>query len=168
MQRRRALGGAFALVAALLLGAALARAEPTMPPGHPHGSPPWTPPDERLEAHLRELGLDAEKLAAIQSVLASARKSRAEIDARLMSAFDEMRNLLDQDAPDEGAVMAQADRLGAIRTEGRKLMLRTLLRVRAELAPEQRTRLKEMMQRDFPHGGPGMRRGAPGSPPEGL
>jgi Spy/CpxP family protein refolding chaperone len=154
---------ALAVVAALLLAAAMATAEPAGgPPAEP---PPWTPPDERLESHLRELGLDDAQLGEIRTELANAKSARVEIDARLMTAFDEMRALLDQETPDEAAVMKQADRIGAIRTEGRKLMLRTLLRVRADLTPAQRTRLNELMRRDGPPGKPGMFRHGPGAKP---
>jgi Spy/CpxP family protein refolding chaperone len=147
---------ALAVVAALSLMTGLALA------GSAGGRPPWTPPDERLESHLRELGLDAAQLGEIQTVLASAKSARVEIDARLMAAFEEMRALLDQETPDEAAVMKQADRIGAIRTEGRKLMLRTLLHVRADLTPAQRARLNDLMRRDGPPGKPGMFRAAPG------
>lgn len=165
MHCKRFLSHALAALTALSLAASIAHAEPPTA-----GAPeplPWSPPDERLEAHLRELGLDAKQLDEIQAVLAGAKKSRIEIDARLLTAFDEMRALLDQDEPDEAAVMLQADRIGAIRTEGRKLMLHTLLQVRADLTPEQRARLNERMRRDGPPGKPGLFRARPGLPPEG-
>lgn len=164
MKLERIVSHALAVVAALSLTAALASAEPAG--GPPPGPPPWTPPDERLEAHLRELGLDSAQLGEIQTELASAKSARVEVDARLMAAFAEMRALLDQETPDEAAVMKQADRIGAIRTEGRKLMLRTLLRVRADLTPAQRARLNELMRRDGPPGKPGMFRAEPGAKPE--
>jgi Spy/CpxP family protein refolding chaperone len=45
---------------------------------------------------------------------------------------------LEQEDPDEAAVMEQAEAIGALRTESRKQGLRTLLDVRALLTPEQR------------------------------
>jgi Spy/CpxP family protein refolding chaperone len=85
-----------------------------------------------------------------------------------------MRAMLEQDAPDESAVMRQADRIGAIRTEGRKAMLRSLLAVRADLTAEQRQKLNEIMRRDgppwrrgvHPHGPGGARMPGPGPKPE--
>jgi len=159
------LARALAILLALPLAASLALAEP--PGGSPPQGPAWSPPDERLAGHLRELGLDAQQLEKLRGVLAEAKRAREEIDGRLQQAFDEMRALLEQDAPDEPAVMKQAERIGEIRTEGRKAMLRTLLAVRADLTPAQRERLNEMMRRDGPPGRPGMFRAKPGPPPEG-
>ncbi len=150
-----------ALLSALVVCAGAARAEP---PGPGAGGKPWAPPDARLEQQLRELGLDSDQLARAQAILAEARRAREESDARLQQAFDEMRSLLEQDTPDEAAVMSQADRIGAIRTESRKSLLRALLAVRAELSPEQRAKLNEMMRRE----GPPWRRGVHPEPPAGA
>jgi len=154
------------------LAASVAHAEP--PGGRPPegGAAPWAPPDARLEQQLRELGLDASQLEKTQAILADAKRTREAIDGRLQQAFEEMRTLLEQDTPDEAAVMSQADRIGAIRTEGRKAMLHALLAVRADLTPAQRQKLNEMMRRDGPPWrrgvhpeGPGAPGGAHGPPP---
>jgi len=137
----------FLLLLALTLVSSAALAE--------SGAPGWAPPDARLEQQLRELGLDSSQREKTQAILGEAKRTREEIDGRLQKAFDEMRNLLEQASPDEAAVMSQADRIGAIRTEGRKAMLRALLAVRADLTPAQREKLNEMMRRD----GPPWRRG---------
>ena len=150
---------ALAALLALPLAASFARAEP---PGG--GAPPWAPPDARLEQQLRELGLDSTQLGKTQAILAGAKRTREEIDGRLQKAFDEMRALLEQDDPNEAAVMSQADRIGAIRTEGRKAMLRALLAVRADLTPAQREKLNEMMRRDGPPWRRGMHPEGPGGP----
>jgi Spy/CpxP family protein refolding chaperone len=155
------------IAAALLavpLAASIALAEP--PHDRPPGGPPWTPPDERLEAHLRELGLDSAQFEKVHAILSEAKRTREQSDGRMRKAFDEMRALLEQDKPDEAAVMQQADRIGSLLTEGRKAMLRALLAVRADLTPEQRQKLNEMMRRDGPPGGPGMPPHGPGSPPD--
>jgi Spy/CpxP family protein refolding chaperone len=141
-----------AALLALPLGASVARAEAPGERPPSGGGAPWSPPDARLEQHLRELGLDAAQLEKARGIIADAKRTREEIDARLRKAFEEMRAMLEQDAPDESAVMRQADRIGAIRTEGRKAMLRALLAVRAGLSPEQRQKLNEVMRRDGPHG----------------
>ena len=155
---------ALAVLLALPLAASGALAE-THGDRLPGAGAPWAPPDTRLEQQLRELGLDASQLEKTQAVIADAKRTREEIDGRLQKAFDEMRTLLEQDSPDEAAVMSQADRIGAIRTEGRKAMLRALLAVRADLTPEQRQKLNEMMRRDGPPWRRGMHPHAPGGPP---
>jgi Spy/CpxP family protein refolding chaperone len=79
----------------------------------------------------------------------------------LRAAFDQMHSLLQQDPPDETAIMQQADKIGALQTEEHKGMLHTLLQVRAELTPEQRKKLLEMKDRDAPRW---HRRGGPRGP----
>jgi Spy/CpxP family protein refolding chaperone len=166
MRERPLLTRALATLVALPLVTSLALAEPTG--GQPsEAAPRWSPPDERLEGHLRELGLAAPQLEKMRGLLAEARRTREEIDGRLQQAFDQMRALLEQDVPDEALVMKQADRIGAIRTEGRKAMLRTLLAVRADLTREQREQLNERMRRDGPPGRPGMFRPKAGPTPDG-
>jgi Spy/CpxP family protein refolding chaperone len=53
---------------------------------------------------------------------------------------------LEHENPDEAAVMAQADAIGALKTEAQKHRLRTMLQVRALLTPEQRTKLLDMLR----------------------
>ena len=65
----------------------------------------------------------------------------------MRAAFEDMHTLLDQETPDQAAVLAQADKIGQLSTEAHKEMLKTLLAVRAELTPDQRAKLKaEMMK----------------------
>ncbi len=146
---------ALVVLLALPLAANVARAESPGDRPAESGAAAWAPPDALLEQQLRALGLDASQLEKAQAILAEAKRTREEIDRRLQAAFEEMRALLEKDSPDEDAVMKQADRIGAIRTEGRKAMLRALLAVRADLTPAQREKLNEMMRRD----GPPWRRG---------
>jgi len=156
---------ALALLALLVqpFAAGAVRAEP--PGGRPPegAAAPGAPPDARLEQQLRELGLDASQLEKTQAILADAKRTREAIDGRLQQAFEQMRTLLEAETPDEAAVMSQADRIGAIRTEGRKAMLHALLAVRADLTPAQRQKLNEMMRRD----GPPWRRGVHPEAPVG-
>lgn len=119
-------------------------------PGHgPGGMGPGMGPGAQLEKHLEELGLAPDKLEAVHAILAESRAAREQDRERMKAAFEEMRGLLDQDTPDEAAVMAQAEVLGQLRTEAHKAMLHTLLAVRAELTPEQRAQLREKMRADM-------------------
>ena len=108
----------------------------------------------------------------MQAILDAARPQREETRQQMRGAFDDMRALLDQDAPDQSAVLAQADKIGQIQTQMHKEMLTTLLAVRAELTPAQRAKLKEAWHehgggpghwRRFHHGGSP---GTAGTPPE--
>jgi Spy/CpxP family protein refolding chaperone len=113
-------------------------------PGGGHG--PGRGPGALLEKHLEELDLEPAKLEAVRAILAQGKAEREQQREEMRSAFQEMHALLEQDAPDESAVMAQAERIGALQTEAHKAMLHTLLAVRAELTPEQRAQLREKMR----------------------
>jgi Spy/CpxP family protein refolding chaperone len=63
---------------------------------------------------------------------------------------ERMRTLLEADKPDVNAVLAQADSVGALKTEARKAQLRNLLAIRALLTAEQWTDLKRRMESDRP------------------
>jgi len=112
------------------------------PPGHGHGMRP----EQRLEETLEELGLEPEQLEAVRALLDESRRVREAHREEVRAAFEAMHALLDQDLPDEEAVMRQADLLGELHTEGHKAMLHTLLAVRAQLTPDQRTALRERMR----------------------
>ena len=117
------------------------------PPGGPGGGGGMG----MLQYKLSKLGLQPDQQSKIQGILDAAKPQRQQLRAQMKKAFDDMHVLLDQDTPDQSAVLAQADVIGQLTTEAHKDMLTTLLAVRAELNPAQRLQLKEEMQR---HGGP--------------
>ncbi len=136
-------------------------------------SPVWArPPGGRpphrgvpLEHLIEELGLDDETLAQADAVIDASRTE----ERSLREADRFMRTLLEQEEPDEDAVMTQVESIGGLRTNLRKEQLRTMLRVRALLTPEQRIRLLQRLK-DRPRRGPGGRggrRGRHGGPPPG-
>ena len=117
-------------------------------------------PGHGLERMLEELGLDDETLAAVDRVLDEARTRRREQHRAVRDAHEAMRALLDQAEPDETAILAQADAIGALELEAKKSRLRTLLQVRKLLPERARARLLEQM-REGPHQRRGPRPGAP-------
>jgi Spy/CpxP family protein refolding chaperone len=125
-----------AVCAALPLLVSPARAEP------PGG---WSPhrrsPAGFIGEHAERLGLDAETRAAIQEISRESRATEDELRERIHAAHEHMRELLDADAPDESAVMAQADVIGALELEAHKERLAAMLRIRERLTPEQRAEL---------------------------
>jgi Spy/CpxP family protein refolding chaperone len=127
-------------LAALLLAALPFLAAPALAGPH-HGGP------GRLERQLEKLGLSDAQKTKVQAILDAAKPKREEVRGKMRAAFDEMRALLDQESPSESAVLAQADKIGAIQTEAHKAMLTTLLAVRKELTPEQRAQLSEAMRK---------------------
>ena len=113
------------------------------PPGfggrhHRRGGPSF---DRFLERHAERLKLDDATRERIGTVGVEAMKEVQPLRQKLQDGRDEMRRLLEQDTPDEAAVMQQAERIGTLETELQKHRLRTMLRIRALLTPEQRQEL---------------------------
>jgi Spy/CpxP family protein refolding chaperone len=97
-----------------------------------------------IEEHAERLGLDEETLTAIRTIADASHEKEEEFREALRKAYDTMRELLSQETPDEAIVMHQADVIGALELTKRKNRLRTLLRIRALLTPEQRQELVQM------------------------
>ncbi len=149
------------LLAALAFLVSPAWAGPHGGPGGPGGM------ESRLERQLSKLGLDPTQQQKVQAILDAAKPQRDQVREQMHQAFQDMRALLDQDNPDQTAVLAQGDRIGQISTTAHKGMLTTLLAVRAELTPEQRAKLKASMREHGPgHWRHGHRGGSPGDAPE--
>lgn len=136
---------------------------PTAGPG-PDG-PRWGDPAARLQKDLAELGLSAAQDEKIRAILAESKSTREGRRGEMRAEFERMHALLEADSPDEAAVMAQADKIGALKNAQHKAMLHTLLAIRAELTPEQRAKLKEKMREHGP--GRWFRGHRRGGPPEG-
>lgn len=124
------------------------------------------PIDRVLERHAERLGLDAEVRESIRAIAESGRSEEDAQRDHLEALSTELRGALGADAPDESKVMELADRIGTIETERRKQRLRTMLRIRALLTPEQRAELVKIHEEKGPRRGPrhGPRWGPPGGP----
>lgn len=124
-------------------------------PGEPRGSAP--PPFEALlERHADRLGLGEQTRSEIRTIAVAARGEARALEKRLHDLHGELRALLDQDAPDLEAALAQAERIGSAETDLHKLRLRTMLRIRELLTPEQRRELVRIHEerRSRRHRGP--------------
>jgi Spy/CpxP family protein refolding chaperone len=128
--------------AALLLALAFTVASPAWarPPGGPAGG-------ARLEHMIERLDLAPEVLTEVDSVIDASRTRQRELRRELRGAHEAMRGYLEAEVPDEGAVLAQAEEVGRLRTELDKDRLRTLLRVQALLPADARAQLVEQMKR---------------------
>ena len=130
-----------ALVACVLLASLTA-------PGLSHadsGRPPrdaGSRPGRFIEEEYAErLGLEAETLAAIHTIVEAARLQNKTLGAELHDAYAQMRALLSQEMPDAAAVMQQADTIGGLELAERKHRLQAMLHIRALLTPAQRQEL---------------------------
>jgi len=130
---------ALALAAALLLGGGVAWAGG--PHGHGrHGGGGF------MAHHADALGLDEDARERIETIVEESHQEAELLHAQKREAKRRLHELLEADEPDRGAVMGQVERLGALDTEKHKLRIGTMMRIRAELSPQQRERMKEMRE----------------------
>lgn len=122
-------------------------------------------PTARLEQNLKRLDLTPEQQKKVQAILDASRKEREPLQAQIQENLKKLRGMLEQASPDEAAVLQQADVLGALQTQQRKLTLHTVLKVRSELTPEQRQQLVKMRPRGAPSGGAGAKTKPPAATP---
>jgi Spy/CpxP family protein refolding chaperone len=133
---------AFALIgAAVAVGAASAK-----PPGPGRPGPGGPGPEHLIEENADRLGIDDDTRDAIRKIAEASRERSDALSERLHAAHEEMRHLLDADEPDEDAVMAQAEAIGALHVDKHKNRLRALLEIRALLTPEQRQELVKLRE----------------------
>ncbi len=97
----------------------------------------------RLKKQLGELGLADAQKKKIDAIYEASKKDRGD-RGDMRAEYRKLHEMLEQAKPDPKAIDAQVDKIGEIKTEQHKAMLKTLLAVRAELTPEQREKLKEM------------------------
>ena len=113
---------------------------------------------EKLERDVAGLGLEQKELDAAYQLIDQARRDKRPLDGEVRTAHEQMRTLLEQDQPNVDAVTSQAEKIGSLTTQARKIELRTVVQVRNLLTPEQRKQLDGMSDR-FARGG--ARRGPP-------
>jgi Spy/CpxP family protein refolding chaperone len=142
MKRSSTLATAFALVA---LTGVLSLTTSTWARSPRQGSDRMTRMEEKIDA----LNLDDATRTAIDQAIDAGRQAQDDRRSQLHKAHRDLRAMLQQDSPDETAVLAQAEAIGKLETEHRKQTLRTLLTIQSLLTPEQRASLRMAMQ---PHG----------------
>ncbi len=118
------------------------------PPGTGHG-PPRGDPAGLIERNAERLGLEPEVQAAIRRIVQESRAQAEVLHQQTRDAHEAMRALLSQDRPDEAAVMRQAEMLGALELDQRKIRLRSILAIRELLTPEQRAELVRLRGEDM-------------------
>jgi Spy/CpxP family protein refolding chaperone len=115
----------------------------------------WTVPGEAearwgkgrgLERMAEKLGVDAATKTQIKQLVTQSRAEAKALRQQLRQEKRKLRELLKQDAPAEAAVLAQADALGRLKLKLKKLRLKTILRVRQLLTPQQRKALQQLRE----------------------
>jgi Spy/CpxP family protein refolding chaperone len=133
-------------VIAGLAGDALAK-----PPGGGPGGPDG---ELRLiDRYADDLGLDEETRAAIEAIADSSRNRGEKLEQQKEAAREALKSFLDEELPNQEAVMRQVEAIGAIDVEMKKLFFQALIDIRKQLTPEQRQQLlalerKRRNQRD--------------------
>jgi Spy/CpxP family protein refolding chaperone len=102
---------------------------------------------EHLERKISDLGLEQEHLTSVYQVIDDARVKRRAFDGEIRTAHERLRELLEQEAPSVDDVTAQADAIGTLHTEARKVELRAVVQVRGMLNDEQREKLDARSKR---------------------
>lgn len=153
-----------------------AKAPPPKPgPGAPpRGAPGSAPPGYGyhtgfIERHAKRLELSDETVKGLRAEVAKSRAENERMRKEIEAAQLGLRKLLEQDLPDEKAVMDQADKITTLVGEQRKNQLRSSIKVRSMLTPKQRAELEKIRQEQAAprRGGPAGPKGpaGPGNPP---
>lgn len=116
---------------------------PGGPRGGMHGPPPM---NEMLARHAERLELDDATLGKIESLARASHGEQRAFHEELRDLHRELRDLLQQDTPDEAAVFAKADAIGAVESASHKNRLRTMLSIRALLTQKQRDELVKIRE----------------------
>lgn len=112
------------------------------PQGHqPHRRGAW------LQHLTDKLDLDDDTRTSVRALIDARRERTRDARKELKAAHTQMYEMLQADQPDEAQVLAQVERIGALRTALHKQRMQTILRVRALLSPEQRATLLEMFKK---------------------
>jgi Spy/CpxP family protein refolding chaperone len=117
------------------------------------------------QEELKQLGLSDAQREQIKAIREEEQKQMKQPEAEVRTAEGELRTLVESESPDAGAIDAQVERIGALRTTILKARITALLGVRSVLTPEQRTQLRTLMrsQSGPPGGAPQSQRPAPGA-----
>ncbi len=109
-----------------------------------------------LEKRIEALELEPAVRDEIGAILDAAREDKRALRDGMREAHEALKALLEQETPDEAAVMAQADAIGALHADAHKQRLSVLLQIRPLLTPEQREELREHREHKWREG-PGKR-----------
>jgi len=108
---------------------------------------PMPYPAGLIERHAKRLGVDEATVKKMRATMASSKSENDKLRKQVEGEQVALRKLMEQDVPDEAAVMAHADKIGALIAEQRKTALRAVLKVRGMLTPEQRAELAKIRGR---------------------
>ena len=133
-----------ALLACVLLASLAAPGLSRAEAGRPRRDAGSQPERFLEEEYVQRLGLEAETLAAIHTIVEATHLQSKTLRTELHAVYAQMRALLSQEMPDATAVMRLADTIGGLELAERKNRLQAMLHIRTLLTPAQRQELTEL------------------------
>jgi Spy/CpxP family protein refolding chaperone len=115
--------------------------------------------DHPMWKHLMGLGLDEQQKEAVKAIKSRQMKDMIKKRADKQIAKLELKELLDRDPVDMKAVEAKLKQIEAIETDMHLSHIRTMEEVKAKLTPDQKKKMKEMIDMGPMRGGMGMMQG---------
>lgn len=140
--------GAWSL--AIFLVVAAEGAQPPAPNPDPLAQHVFAP--DLVMRYAAEIGLDEKQRAAIKDAVLKMQSKFLDVQWEMQAESEKMVRLLQASPVDEGAVLAQADKVMALERDVKKTHLSLLVRVKNILTDPQREKLKELRRRT--EGGP--------------
>jgi Spy/CpxP family protein refolding chaperone len=116
-----------------------------------------------LERGIGQLGLPADTLQSVTQTIEQARTQEKATRDQIRTAHEQMHTLLEQTPPNLDQVLAQADSIGSLETQARKIELQAMVAVRGILSTQQWQQLQSQRW----HHGQGQPQGSTdgGTPP---
>jgi Spy/CpxP family protein refolding chaperone len=105
--------------------------------------------DHRTWKALSDLGLDEKQKQAIKNIRTAARKETIRKAADIKIAGIELRETLDNDPVDIGAVEAKLKQMESLRTDLHMSRIKAMEEIKATLTPEQRQKFKTNLRKHF-------------------
>jgi len=130
--------------AAFVLAASIAVSAHAQPRDRNPAFPPGLAEARLLEEQAKAIGVGEETLEKLEKLVAEIKKKEEALRARTIESGSQVRVLLDENMPDEKALMEAAGVGMDVARETRLLRLGTSLRVRALLTKEQLEKFMEL------------------------
>ena len=96
---------------------------------------------------LKSLGVEVSVIKEIKRISIANRKAQVPLKSAMELAKIELHELLDANEVNEADVMKAIDKVAAAKTKVRKNQVRTMLKIRALLTPEQRIAFKQFREK---------------------
>lgn len=135
-------------IAATLLVAILAVPTQAQPATHVAGQADpfgrFLFPPELVMQHQGSIGLTESQRAALQAAIQEAQTTVLKMQFALSGEAEKLGKLLDTPRIEEGAVLAQVDRILGIERELKRAQVTLMIRIKNTLTPEQQARLRSL------------------------